>query len=237
MNEYQQKRQEANRANGKLIEAILPHLPAGWTLAQQLDCDGMGLDRWTLSNEAGDRQLVAMANHYGHAGRFEFRACHWPSYTDEKGNEKTVFPSEVPATATQEGYSPRGVTPSTTAAIDREPEAVAKQVIRKIFASYDDLYTRCEERAASSQKFHDDTAAALKQLGKATGDPLKRGSNYRCFYIKDLPGDPVRLEFVSTGDVRFGLSTEEAIDVIALLRQRRQRHVTIGLFPAEEATQ
>ena len=222
MNEYQQKRQDQNIANGTLIEALLPHLPAGWTIAPQFDCDDMLLDRWTLSNRAGDRKLVAMANHYGHAGRFEFRACHWPTYTDEGGNKKTVFPSDVPATATQENHSPRGSTPTTTAAIDREPKAVAKQIERKIFAAYDDLFTRCEERAASSQTYHDTTAAALEALGKATGDPLRPNSNYRYFYIKGLPGDPVRLEFQSVGDVRIGLTTEEAIDVIALLWHRRQ---------------
>ncbi len=213
MNEYQRKQRELADQFGRELAGIAHYMGAGWQV-EPITGDTEWAPVWrTLQLNGGSRKIWAQKTHNS---RYEFKASKWPSYTDTDGSEKQKFPSDT--------YNPRETTPTTTAAIGREPAAIARQIVTKILPEYERIYARLEEAAAETQKYHDKTADALKRLAEATGDTrTSLGTHRTGFYLQDLPGDTLCVTFNSVGDVRFGLDTDEAIEVIGLIRELRRK--------------
>jgi len=208
VNDYQENVKIRAATFADELTAICAELPGGWCLVPVEDECFTGSWR-TLSNADGSRELWAQK----YNGRFEFSATRWPEYTDEKGSKEYCRPSNL--------WNPRANAPKTTAAANREPAAIAKQIKSRLFADYEALYARCEESAAETQKYHDKTADALKRLAEATGNEYKPDGYSKSFYVQDMPGDTLRVEFRSVGDCELNLSTDEVIPVIALIRELR----------------
>jgi len=217
MNEYQQRQREKADEFGRELRAIAIKLPTNdiscWQLAPFKDGDDWAPVWRCLRRTDGKRELWAQKSHTNGKARFEFMACGWPSYTDETGSKQHKRPSDC--------YQPRETTPKTTAAVDREPKAIAKQIVTRLLPDYDRIYTRLEHLAKETQKYHDKTADARQRLAKAAGDEYKPDASWRGVYIKDLPGNTVRIDFNSIGDCRLSLHANEMVEVIGLLRQLR----------------
>lgn len=209
-NEYQQKAQKRAEEFAAILEAIITDLPGDW----QLDTwDGDGFPCWrTISEVDGPRQFTAGTYLAAGKQRIEFKACGWPSYTDANGYKQTQCVSNL--------WNPREERPSCTCAYDRETRLVAKQIAR-LFPEYDRIHARLAERAADAQTYEDRTQSGLRRLAEATGNEYKP-NGHRGFFLRDLPGDTVSIDFNSVGDVRVRLDTEEMLPVIALLYKLRQ---------------
>lgn len=209
-NEYQQKAQKRAEEFAAILEAIMTDMPGDW----QLDAwDGDGFPCWRIISEP-DTGRQFSAGTYLAAGktRIEFKACGWPSYTDANGYKQTQSVSNL--------WNPREALPCCTCAYDRETRLVAKQIAR-LFPEYDRIYKRLAERAADAQTYEDRTEQGLRKLAEATGNEYKP-NGHRGFFLRDLPGDTVSIDFNSVGDVRVRLDTEEMLPVIALLYKLRQ---------------
>ena len=205
MNDYQQRQKEKAAA----FEALLAPIAAamGWHVVPVRD-DNECAPTWrTLAN--GTREIWAQIDH---KNRLNFQAIGWPSYTDEAGNKQRCFP-----TRSDEW------TPKTTAAANRDPKAIAKQIESKLIPDYETMYESLAEQAASHQKYANRTADALKRLAEATGNEHEPGKQWRGFYVRDLPGETVRIDWNSVGDCRISLDTDEMIAVIGLLRTLRTK--------------
>jgi hypothetical protein len=162
----------------------------------------------------GRLEIMCERSGYGNTDRWEFNAIGWPKYTDEQGQSNTIDPSNL--------WNPKEVRPSTTAAQDREPKAIAKQIASKILGEYIRIFKLCLDRAQSAQAHADETGDAMSRLADACQDDREfRGRPQRRFYVKNMAGDSVSVEFRSTGDVKMNLTTDEVIAVIALLRKQR----------------
>lgn len=164
--------------------------------------------------QEGPIEIMCERDGYGNNDRWEFRAAGWPTYTDENGKTCTIDPSEL--------WNPKASRPTTTAAQDRAPKAIAKQIASKLIPEYIDTYKRCLDRAQEAEEHSNERAEGLSRLAKACRDDRaflgRRGSS---FYIKELPGDTVSVDSNSHGDVQIRLHTDEMIPVIALLRELR----------------
>ena len=164
--------------------------------------------------ENGQYQIMCERDGYGNRDRWEFRACGWPVYIDENGAAKTIHPSDL--------WNPKANAPVTTAGQNREPKAIARQIASKILPDYVQIYQRCWNRAEEWQAHADKTGGALSRLAAACQDEEKfRGHKQRTFYVRNMAGNAKRVEFRSEGDVEMNFTTDEAIAVIALLRQLR----------------
>jgi len=164
----------------------------------------------------GQLEIMCERSGYGNTDRWEFTAIGWPKYTDENGQSCSIDPSGL--------WNPKANRPQTTAAQDREPRLIASQISSKILGEYIDIFKRCLERAQSHQIHADKTADARRRLADACQDEREfRGRLQHDFYVKNITGDPIHVKFQSEGDVKVNLTTDEAIDVIALLRKRRAK--------------
>ena len=164
--------------------------------------------------DLGPAEIICERDGYGNRGRWEFRASGWPTYEDENGSTCTIDPSNL--------WNPKANRPTTTAAQDRQPKAIAKQIASKILPEYYKTYDRCLERARSAQGHSNERAEGLRRLAEACRDDrMFCGRQGSSFYIKELPGDAVNVESNSHGDVRIRLHTNEMIRVIELLREIR----------------
>ena len=100
---------------------------------------------------------------------------------------------------------------------------IASQIANKILGDYIDIFKRCLESAQSHQEHADKTADARTRFADACQDEREfRGHPQRRFYVKNIPGETLGVEFRSVGDVQINLSTDEVIDVIAMLREQRR---------------
>jgi hypothetical protein len=164
----------------------------------------------------GKLEIMCERDGYGNTDRWEFTAIGWPKYTDENGQSCTIDPSNL--------WNPKVNRPQTTAAQDREPRLIASQISNKILGEYIDIFKRCLDSAQSHQAHCDKTKDARSRLADACQDEREfRGRPQSDFYVKNITGDPIHVKFQSEGDVKVNLTTDEAIDVIALLRKRRAK--------------
>jgi hypothetical protein len=227
MNEYQIREKRKYDESHKRLEAIVAEfneLDLGdvteFTI-EEMNQDYDFVPRYlsiTALIEHGPIEIMCERDGYGFNDRWEFRAAGWPTYTDENGSTCTVDPSGL--------WNPKANRPVTTAAQDREPKAIAKQIANKILPEYMSIYARCTERAESAQGHSDETADAKRRLAKACGDEGhsigRRGSG---FYCKDIPGDTLRVEFNSIGDVGIRIHALEMVEVIGFIRNLRAEKV------------
>jgi len=212
MNDYQKRKQEEAQQFETQLLVIVSYMDH-WHLVPVPD-DNECAPYWrTLRNADGTRELWAQKIQRGSKYRFEFSATVWPKYTDEAGNAKSKSPRDC--------YQPNESTPTTTAAIEREPKAIATQIMSKIMPDYDRIFGRLETVAKITQDYFDETADALRRISKATGNAYEPGKAFRGFYVRDLPGDPMQVDFNSVGDCRLSLHANEMIKVIGLIRELR----------------
>lgn len=204
MNEYQKKQLAECREFESTLAPIIAELGADWSL-EPLKEEYDFLPRWRTITGANGRQLWAQLDR----DRIEFRACNWPAYTDKDGRTKETKVGDL--------YGPRESTPVTTASAARPAKAIAKQINSRLMPEYDRLWERLETIAASSQRYADKQKTALAALAKATGDDRPP------FYVKDMPGDTMVVEFNSPGDVKLRLDWTEAVQVINLIRKLRAK--------------
>lgn len=212
MNEWQEKALQRSNEFAAILEAIMVELPGTWELKPWPNEDVP--PRWRqLIRQDQPREILAGSYQASGKERIEFKASGWPEYTDETGREQTKDPSNL--------WNPKEVRPVCTAAIDRPAEAVAKQVAR-LFPDYDRIYERCEAIAKEAQEYHDRAGSILSRLAEATGNPDKPSRRGNSFYLQELPGDIVSVEYRSPGDVKVGLDGEEMLEVIKLIYRLRQ---------------
>lgn len=218
LNEYQKRNEAAYDITVEKLQAIVDELKKysgpNWALIppdRTLDHTPRFV---CISN--GTLGILAERGGYSNKDRWRFFASEWPKTTNETGRKESVTPSNL--------YDPKERRPETTAAENRDPKAIAKQIANKIISDYQRIYARCEERAAGIQKHYDSRAAAMSRLAKACGDDnrYQTGRSGHTYYVRNLPGDTVGVEFNSEGDVKIRLNTDEMIEVLALLRQLRQ---------------
>jgi len=213
LNEYQKRCNAEAVQFHELLQPIVDQMPEGWSLKPiHIDDEGHAWRCQYIKNVATGLEIMVRYNEYDIRGKFEFTAIQWPEYTDENGHKGTSDPSNC--------YNPREHRPSTKATAGREPKAIAKQIESKIIPEYERIYERCQGLAADSQKYHDATAEALKQLTEATGDDRHSAGNRRSgWYLQDYPGSQ-SVEFNSVGDVRIRLSVADMLDVIDMLYRK-----------------
>jgi len=164
----------------------------------------------------GELQIMCERDGYGNADRWDFTAIGWPKYTNENGDSKTIDPSDC--------WNPKEVRPESTAAQDRPAKAIAKQIASKIIGEYIRIYQVCNDKAQMWQERSDTTKDNLSRLAEACQDDnMFRGTPQKILYIRGV-GDEYskRVEFRSDNDVRITLTTDEAIAVIAMLRERNR---------------
>ncbi len=227
MNEYQQKNLKTYEESARrllLIVAELNQLDQGDVGDWEIQPIGEQYDFTPLyiaieaSTPEGKLQMMCERDGYGHRGRWEFRASGWPTYNDEHDKTCTIDPSNL--------WNPKENRPTTTAAQDREPKAIAKQIAGKILPDYQRIYAKCTEKAEDFQKHSDERADGLRRLAEACQDQGhhkdRRGQSW---YIRNLPGDLVSVDSNSHGDVKIRLHTDEMVEVIGLIRELRAKKV------------
>jgi hypothetical protein len=233
LNEYQQRDELAASVLAEQLTEIASHMD-GWHLIprDRSKEEHIPMFRY-LSNEDGSRQIFCESNRYNCVGKFRFSAMVWPSYTENEGEHLrtcTVTPSQLwrstaGTTTISRGLLPARPTqssPETMATHGREFAAIAKQIERKIIPEYERLYILCQEQAASYQVHSNEVQDCKRRLAKSTRQDIAHyGGRGSTFYIRELPGDPVGIEYRSPGDCRVNLSTDEMIEVVALLRELR----------------
>ena len=159
----------------------------------------------------GPVEIICERDGYGNAGRWEFRASVWPSYINQDGASCTVDPSNL--------YQPRANRPTTTAAQDREPKAIAKQIASKIIPDYINIYKRCLNDAQEREEHSNNTADALRRLTEACGQTYDQKAQHKgTIYTKGNGEESFRVEFRSEGDVILHLTTEQAITALEAIR-------------------
>jgi len=159
----------------------------------------------------GPIEIICERDGYGNAGRWEFRASVWPSYINQDGASCTVDPSNL--------YQPRANRPTTTAAQDREPKAIAKQIASKIIPDYINIYKRCLNDAQEREEHSNNTADALRRLTEACGQTYDQKAQHKgTIYTKGNGEESFRVEFRSEGDVIMHLTTEQAIKALEVIR-------------------
>jgi hypothetical protein len=159
----------------------------------------------------GPVEIICERDGYGNAGRWEFRASGWPTYTNQDGASCTVDPSNL--------YQPRAHRPTTTAAQDREPKAIAKQIASKIIPDYINVYKRCLNDAQEREEHSNNTADALRRLTEACGQTYdQKAAHKNTIYTKGNGVESFRVEFRSEGDVIMHLTTEQAIKALEVIR-------------------
>ena len=205
MTDYQAERQERRERLAAMVDAVLVFLPE-WN-REPLDSDP-SWGRCRLEAPDGFRLEAVFSTPPGY---IVFDVAAWPRYINETGNPHTVTPNDL-----------REVGPVTKARLDRAPEAIAKQVQRKVIEPGRLLYAKLKERADSNQAHCDRNKAASVALGEALGDPRdpKRLNNY--FSARNIPGNGVYIEFRGASDVLMrGIPVEDAIVMLAALREYR----------------
>lgn len=159
-------------------------------------------------------EIMCERNGYSCRDKWEFTATGWPSYINELGQRK----QESPYT----NFRINEERPQSKAGMDRPAKAIAKQIQNRILGDYLRLYGICLEAANKSAAYGRKVADARIRLADACQDAREfRGQPQRTFYVKNISGDPIHVEFRSEGDVKVNLTTDEAIAVIELLRERR----------------
>lgn len=159
----------------------------------------------------GPVEIMCERNGYGNNDRWEFRASGWPTYTNQDAATCTVDPSNL--------YQPRANRPTTTAAQDREPKAIAKQIASKIIPEYIEIYKRCLNDAQEREEHSNNTADALRRLTEACGQTYDQKAQHKgTIYTKGNGVESFRVEFRSEGDVIMHLTTEQAITALEAIR-------------------
>ncbi len=159
----------------------------------------------------GPIEIMCERDGYGNSGRWEFRAAGWPTYTDENGARCIVDPSGL--------WNPKANRPTTTAAQDREPKAIAKQIAGKLIQDYVDIYNRCVNSAEAAEEYGTKKADALRRLTEACGQTYNQKAKHKgTIYTKGNGLESFRVEFRSEGDVVLHLTTDQAITALEAIR-------------------
>ncbi|KPL28988.1 MAG: hypothetical protein AMJ72_00055 [Acidithiobacillales bacterium SM1_46] len=214
MNDYQKERAEERAYMREQLAPVAEALGNGW----QLDPDPEEQDAWSrwhyFSNGQG-RQIVAEVV-WNKPDRFEFRALGWPTYADPDGRTMTVDPSTM--------WNPKESRPVISCARSRTPEAIARDIERRLLPEYERLYTRAEEIAADRQKSSDGEAELIDLLWKATRDTHNEHRQAdRPYFVREIEGGPLTIEYRSPGSVKIDLSAREMAAVIEFLRDYRAK--------------
>lgn len=202
MNDYQTRDAEAKAIARAELTLIAEALGEGWRLTD--DNPGHPCRYFTLTNGQG-RELLAEIP-WNKTERFEFRPCEWPSYRNTEGRPVTIDPA---------GLYPRQQRPSCSVARSRAPEAIARDIGRKVLPEYERLYQMCEDRAAGYQRSSDTEAEAIAQLFKATREDITR-QEQKPRFVREIEGPTIYLEYRSRGSVKLDLSAEETAAVIEI---------------------
>ncbi len=158
----------------------------------------------------GPIEIMCERDNYGNIDRWEFRASVWPTYIDENGKTCTVDPSNL--------WRPRPSRPTTTAAQDRAPKAIAKQIASKLIPDYIEIYKRCLNSAEEHQDHAAKEEEALQAVTEAAGEVYEQGKD-RNRDISVRKGDEyIRVEFRSTGDVILHVTSAQAITALEAIR-------------------
>jgi hypothetical protein len=161
--------------------------------------------------QEGPIEIMCERDAYGNIDRWEFRAAGWPTYTNEDGAACTVDPSNL--------YQPRANRPTTTAAQDREPKAIAKQIASKLIPEYIEIYKRCLNNAEEAQEYSNTARNALRRVTEACGQTYDQKAQHKgTIYTKGNGVESFRVEFRSEGDVILHLTTEQAITALEAIR-------------------
>ena len=159
----------------------------------------------------GPIEIMCERDGYGNNDRWEFRASGWPTYTNEDGATCTVDPSNL--------YQPRANRPTTTAAQDRAPQAIAKQIASKLIPEYLSIYSRCTASAEEAQEYGANKADALRRVTEACGREYDQKAQHKgTIYTRGNGVESFRVEFRSEGDVILHLTTEQAITALEAIR-------------------
>jgi hypothetical protein len=173
------------------------------------------------SHPLGRYVIMCERDGYGSRDRWEFTAIGWPKYLDKNKQECRTHPSDL--------WDPKETAPVTTAQQDRDPLAIARQIVSKILPDYTRQWARCFARAEQFQDRENSERDAIRRLAAACREPAEwRDSLQKTFYVKEVSGNPIRLEYRSEGDVKMNLTTDEAIQVVELLRKLREGHSIEG---------
>jgi hypothetical protein len=212
LNEYQKRDAEARAVARAELEKIAAALGEGWTLK---DDPENACTRYHYMTNGQGRELLAEIP-WNNPERFEFRPSSWPNYRNAEQRRVTVDPSSL---------YPREERPSCTAARSRAPEAIARDVGRKVLPEYERLYQLCEDKAEQYQRGSNREGEAIAQLFKATREtrnPERPEEKPR--FVREIEGPTLYLEYRSEGSVKLDLSAVEAAAVVEFLRERRASH-------------
>lgn len=215
MNEYQKRDAEARAVARAELAEIAAALGEGWHVEPDPDNACTRYHYLTQGSGASCRQLLAEIP-WNKPERFEFRPSHWPSYRNAEQRRVTVDPSSI---------YPREQRPTCSVARSRTPEAIARDVGRKVLPEYERLFQVCEDKAAEYQRGSNREGEAIEQLFKATREtrnPERPETKPR--FVREIEGPTLYLEYRSEGSVKLDLSAVEAAAVVEFLRERRASH-------------
>lgn len=190
-----------------LLPELAAQLPLGpWILTESQHNGPRTSSNWFyLSN--GKLKITAKQL-WNNCERVEFSASEWPSYEDTDGKDRRMSPYDV-------GWKSQ----TTTAAIDREPRLIARQVKSKLLEWYVDAYgklaTRAKERAGNTA----DWETCRAKLADATGDHSNNGYGSERYYNDKATG--IHCKMRSPSSVVFDVGVDEAVKIINLLRTMR----------------
>lgn len=215
MKDYQQQYIERAAEFESFLIAICAELP-GWELLD-VPADQQPVQSCRIRHLKCGNGIHELCAHYEASdGRICFSPIAWPQYTDIDGRKCSKRPNDL------YGTDLRPVSPETRCKTYRPPESIARRIQSKVIKDYELLYVDLQELARSAQEYTDKTNAGRDVLAKACRHVPNSGQN--SFYVREMPGESVRVEFNSVGDVRLHLDAKEAASVINYLRSKRNRN-------------
>lgn len=212
MNDYMQKEWAARRDLRALLIVIAAEIPGRWSVDPMEEKDGEYPPRWLTLRDLDDDDGFTLSAALSEKGRLVVSTGRGPWFHDFDGTKQYVHRSGAPA---------------ATFDIKRSPIAVGRQIQTRVIEPGREIWRELCESAAQSQKWVNDTLAALNALIEATGAQCHRKGTNCTFYARNLPGEPM-IEFRGVTDVKVSMT---AADLLALLPVWR----ALGNCPPVEA--
>ena len=213
MNEYQKRNAEERNALRKELEPIVAAMGEGWTLTPDTERDITSSNGFSIE---GPTINIWTRLDWNKHDRLRFHACGWPTYETADGKTAKITPRD------NWRNKERCTTPETTAARSRAPEAIAKQVIKKVIEPALTIYAELQDATKERQSFQNTEKNGIEALFKATREK-RLNPEQKPRYVEDIKGSNLYLDFQSAGNVQLCSNAWEMAEIIEFVREKRTK--------------
>lgn len=151
------------------LQRVATGLGHGWSVLPNTDEEsGHPDNRFLPRVRHTDGRELFFSRTRASEGRLEISGANWPKYQDKENRTQYIRPHEL---------HPREAHPSITVSASKSPDAIAKDIARRLLPEYTRIMELCRVKAAEWSTYHTnelDTykeACALLQVSESTNQP------------------------------------------------------------------